>query len=826
MKFRAIGLVVGTVCVLLGASEVRAGSLTAADWKAFRDHSMSQHGEAEPDELEYQLYVSGEKDEKEVPVDAAVQAFGHYFGFAQEDANAYASLIVGLVNYFETCDRQCAFRAGQPLYDEAARLLVRERSGRLLKAVVAYCRHECAFEPGAPLYDEARQQIVADTSGQLLTEVLKRIAQDETPALVRLGWDTPKALDAFRDLYLYTEKEIWLAAFLSRLPDDPVGVATLPAMHRDAGLPDMRSGALPALIDTTLARLKPTPDGLRWRKVLEGMQVGHLVERGFDAEAVRRYRALPEAMKSDLFKASADWSKEAACRSVDALESNAVALGAALWLEGQAEEARTLWQGVSVTPGFNPLRDAITPEVTDKALFELYLVGDQTAVEPHKDACGNGVFRGGSLEGNGALFALARAAPAVREVVARRLDKAGYVDMAVWLRRPQAPYIDPEAVSFLEPLSDLIAIAPDMARTWKAFAEEAKARDEALLRASNGPGHVKVAGAPAQWAEKPLPEGMSAWPEDKEGPKPPRNLSKWIGSVVRYEASGKEATVVYESAEYDLAGEIPAYGLWVALKRDGRWQTPLYLGLQTHFPYVVTPGSNLPLIDGDRLRLEVQVREIDLDTITFPPVSLDYKREAKGLYLDIPLESLRADADGDGLTDVEERRLGLDPAQGDSDGDGLIDGVDPLPLSAYSAATDPRLSQVARLVLEALAGHEARAIVIRPRPEQPADDILAAIAGGAAPKGFRQTLFVVAEKDIFAGIAGAPFRLIVYSPTDLERLGRGKAPFYPPQIINLFAAPDGSAYFVNWSAGWVGGSLIIRCQKEVCKGETVGGWIT
>jgi Bacterial TSP3 repeat len=46
------------------------------------------------------------------------------------------------------------------------------------------------------------------------------------------------------------------------------------------------------------------------------------------------------------------------------------------------------------------------------------------------------------------------------------------------------------------------------------------------------------------------------------------------------------------------------------------------------------------------------------------------------------------DSDGDGLTDVEEARLGLDPAKADSDGDGIPDGEDVAPDFAPAKADD------------------------------------------------------------------------------------------------------------------------------------------
>jgi hypothetical protein len=43
------------------------------------------------------------------------------------------------------------------------------------------------------------------------------------------------------------------------------------------------------------------------------------------------------------------------------------------------------------------------------------------------------------------------------------------------------------------------------------------------------------------------------------------------------------------------------------------------------------------------------------------------------------LEEVLRDQDGDGWTDLEEARLGLDPKKADTDGDGIADGTDPCP---------------------------------------------------------------------------------------------------------------------------------------------------
>jgi len=65
----------------------------------------------------------------------------------------------------------------------------------------------------------------------------------------------------------------------------------------------------------------------------------------------------------------------------------------------------------------------------------------------------------------------------------------------------------------------------------------------------------------------------------------------------------------------------------------------------------------------------------------------------------ISLPELRRDSDGDGWTDVEERRLGLDPYRADSDGDGIPDGRDTCPQLPKPAQADDVATAVQRVFL-------------------------------------------------------------------------------------------------------------------------------
>ena len=50
-------------------------------------------------------------------------------------------------------------------------------------------------------------------------------------------------------------------------------------------------------------------------------------------------------------------------------------------------------------------------------------------------------------------------------------------------------------------------------------------------------------------------------------------------------------------------------------------------------PYIVRRNSKLPLWGDDALHLEVAIDEVDLDSISFPPLGLDSTRQSDGLYL-------------------------------------------------------------------------------------------------------------------------------------------------------------------------------------------------
>jgi hypothetical protein len=176
------------------------------------------------------------------------------------------------------------------------------------------------------------------------------------------------------------------------------------------------------------------------------------------------------------------------------------------------------------------------------------------------------------------------------------------------------------------------------------------------------------------------------------------------GTVVAQRAGAREVAV-YLSNLLDPSSEIGDAGYRVVVRDAQGNKKDASLGFAMLRPYVVDANDALPILDGETLQLAVEIRELDDDSISFPPIGLAAKRRALHKMLRCPLGALLQDRDGDGATDVEEARLGSDPADPDTDGDGLPDGADPAPLGA--AAPTTMEDHLRTAVLKALVDKEA-----------------------------------------------------------------------------------------------------------------------
>ncbi|HEX4303787.1 MAG TPA: thrombospondin type 3 repeat-containing protein [Rhizomicrobium sp.] len=294
---------------------------------------------------------------------------------------------------------------------------------------------------------------------------------------------------------------------------------------------------------------------------------------------------------------------------------------------------------------------------------------------------------------------------------------------------------------------------------------------------------------------------------------------------VRIAVGGRRAVAISLSQDFDPTGEVSEGGYWVHVSDDGgkTWQAPLYTGLSQLWPYEVMPASKMKLIDGDTLDIEVRIRELDTGSITYPPVALRTRRTQDNLYLKIPLAELRRDSDSDGITDIAEEHLLLDPHNPDTDGDGIPDGRDPMPNVPHAATAAP-LDAALALILEKITGAPSLAIV---ESVDHGSDIGKMIAGErrAPDAGLSRPIFVAGRATDFAGFS--PRRaMLVYSDADLERLRRLTPDFHALWLGEIVFDRAGDAGFVRYGNGFSGGTYRLRRRDGAWAIERVSFWIS
>lgn len=297
------------------------------------------------------------------------------------------------------------------------------------------------------------------------------------------------------------------------------------------------------------------------------------------------------------------------------------------------------------------------------------------------------------------------------------------------------------------------------------------------------------------------------------------------GELVRYEQQRQRVVAVTVSQTLDPTGEISAGGYWVSLSNDGgrHFQAPLYTGLRMFEPYVVLPHSKLPMLAGEHLQLEVAVRQIDDEHVILPPVVLPMKSKRDDVYVDIPLADLARDTDGDGLTDMAEWAMLLDPNKADTDGDGIPDGIDPLPQVAASMAHDPHAPALVA-VLSNLFGKSLGAIVTTSATGTDPGQAYA-ITGSTDNYNSAGATFIEAPAAYFSGIAMRG-RMIVLNKQQAAALQKARGISFTMSIPVFEVSHDGSKALIVWSSGWVGGTYLLTWDKGGWKVETLQRWIT
>ncbi|MFP4002678.1 MAG: hypothetical protein ACLFV8_02800 [Alphaproteobacteria bacterium] len=527
-----------------------------------------------------------------------------------------------------------------------------------------------------------------------------------------------------------------------------------------------------------------------------------------------------------------------------------IGLAAAMYFAGHERDARNLLELIDAdelqflaVQRFNFLKEMLDPSLDGDGVFDAFVEGRE-AEEKHPGE----IRREESHVSPGMrgwLRSLNAGAPVFQELGAQYLSSRGHSRMARYLLSKGLFYARGHAIEIYETLASELGEQFDQRKEYYSERiESAKAGRKAKSEAPREdvmPTPVHISERPVVFEERPLPDGIRPFAppgagEGGKGEKRRRNplpeglkLPVSPYQVVRLEKTGKEWTLIFLSQALDPVGEVSRGGYWVTKSRarGHSWEPPVYLGLQQFFPYIVTPESNLPLMNGDVLQIEVQVRELDTESITFPPVALRAKRRQDGLYLRFEWEKLTRDTDSDGLTDLAEHRMGLNPENPDTDGDGLFDGSDSLPLTPFRLR-EPEENELAIHILKQILGYERQAIITggvsAPKAES-VEDILKSALGPRPAIDPMHTTFMLADPGIFTGIR-LPQRLLVYGPGAADRLKEHYGVFYPAGVHWVFSNKSGTKHHVIWSASWTGGEFLLVRKEEGYKVISISQWVT
>jgi len=152
----------------------------------------------------------------------------------------------------------------------------------------------------------------------------------------------------------------------------------------------------------------------------------------------------------------------------------------------------------------------------------------------------------------------------------------------------------------------------------------------------------------------------------------------WSDQIIRRQNNGSKQNILYRDTRYDD----DAFGYWIAQSLDsGRTWQAYYTGITEDYGLTAKVSSKLPLVVGDSVVQFEAVRRItDESTIILPQITPVRKVLLEdSLLAVIPLRLLKMDSDHDGLTDIVEEKMLLNPWSADTDGDGQSDSTDPNP---------------------------------------------------------------------------------------------------------------------------------------------------
>ncbi|MEJ1240269.1 hypothetical protein WBG78_19160 [Chryseolinea sp. T2] len=139
--------------------------------------------------------------------------------------------------------------------------------------------------------------------------------------------------------------------------------------------------------------------------------------------------------------------------------------------------------------------------------------------------------------------------------------------------------------------------------------------------------------------------------------------------ILRYDSLGDRRILFYRSPELEELNT----GYWIAMSEDdGQSWKHYYTGLAANNFFYVKPNGKIRLMkDASTVQLEIAVVRQSNNNL-----SPDYELIQDNLVMEINLDKVMSDNDGDGLTDILERKFFTNPHDKDTDGDGIDDLTD------------------------------------------------------------------------------------------------------------------------------------------------------
>lgn len=798
-------------------SWAQSGPISQADLDFFLEESYAGDDEPEEDK-DWEDYLYEAIQAGQSP-DASIKLFSSRIGADEDTARLYVDAIIEITRF----DEHCPNRRGDTNYD-------------------------CRFEKDAPAYDKFIVANDLEPSGELAFVIGKNVGSEYDPFEWRMPYlevvvNHPGRVLTFRRMLDYTRDDIWVFA-LAAVGKIDTEAAKLIFLRYSSGSMSYAAGwngSAMALIEMLLQRGGLDAES---ETFLSFALVSLQLRTGMNDVAVSTFRKLPRGVREFVPAPDGPEVKYENDRVFENYVDFKIDLAAAFYDRRRKRYAsRLAGEAASISNEFENtaygvraraavLNEILSPQLGRNEIYDYFVYG-RLPDEP--EIVDESISLGG---GPGWLFKVGRGAPAIRTIAADYLRERDYDGMATYLEKRELYYRYDHADGLIDTLLPLLPEDyPERKEYWKKRidevwrAHEASKEKAASLRltATNPP-----ITPPRAYTEIALPETLRTAESDENfemrfDAKVPEGVELPVSEfqLVRYEEENGERQIVFLSSALDAPGEIPAYGYWFQqTRRSGsEWEEPLYLGLQQYFPYVVVARSKLSLLSATGINIEVEAREIDPESISFPPVGLSLKREERHLYLSFDFKAISQDRDNDRLTDLVEYRLQMNAEAADTDGDGLEDGRDPLPLTAYDPQASLAKKELAYAILSAIVGYERGAIVVSPQSSGEEGDLLSMLAGQGPPRISDGAVFLKADPDLFAGVR-TPFRLFVFSEKDVERINAYGAPFYPAEVSAVFSRPDGSEYYVIWSASWTGGEFIVRCNFGKCETEVTSNWIT